>query len=1041
MDRRKARFKLAPTIQNKLLAVMLIVALAPIIVFGTLAYFKSRETIINQVGERLQATSLLAMSQIDRTLGFSQENIRSWAALDVMQAVERGDPEGVVSEMLYDYQQAYGVYNTLVAVDVDGSVVASGDNELIGISLKHVAWFKRVMEERWAFLLPLRLDPELGGYGVSIVVPIFRQYQPDKIVGVLKASLDWRELLQQVNAINVVPEQQEERGYAVLIDGEGYVLAAPDFILFDDMDYEVDDPTRVYGRRWWVVDNPMLLDRLLSRPGHRYIRKGEQELLLVNMPAKEFKYIRDTGWSLVLVRDADDALKDIAFIRERAVMIGLVATFLIGVVAYVMSHQIGAPIARLSSWAAELSRGNLDRHISLRSNDELAQLANALDHMRGNLKKNLDELYESKERYQSIISSIDCVVWEAQLNPTNVTLISGQVKHVLGYTSDEMRQELPQWRKHVHPDHHQLVVDAFRYATQEANDTYIEFKFRHSNGQWVWVKALVSVVIEGLNVIGLRGVVVDINEIVQASEEMEEARDMAVKTAENKSRFMAIVSHEIRTPMNGMLGMLDVFNDSGLTEDQREVLELAKRSGRNLLALVDDVMDFSRLESGEMEFHYEEVNIHELFNSAVKLVAVDAYRRGLDLGMVAEASLPQYVVADATKLRQVLTSLLSNAVKFTEHGSIMLWAEMLPENRLYVEIKDTGVGISAERQGDLFKPFVQEDLSNTRKYGGSGLGLALCDGLLRSMGGTIGVRSIKEVGSSFYFELPVHVPGEQGSLTSRAKRDFQREHPGAAVLLIGDLPATQMVMQMACQQWGLDFHWEPKESRVIRQLEDVLHTRNYRWIFIAQEISDRFWEKLNPFLNERNGIQIIQLRVPTERYGQRPLPHLYVPFSQRQLADCLLGHGEDQVNIATTAGVSPKLSLPKVLVVDDNEVNRRVACGYLRKLGFSCDIAEDGQQALDAVKEHNYGLVFMDCQMPVMDGYEATRAIRDYLAGKPLPIIAVTANAMAGDREKCLKAGMDDYLAKPLRKDSLEKVVLHWLSPAHAQTLGNRPSA
>ncbi|WP_290575866.1 response regulator [Ketobacter sp.] len=1040
MDRRKARFKLAPTIQNKLLAVMLIVALAPIVVFGTLAYFKSRETIINQVGERLQATSLLAMSQIDRTFGFSQENIRSWAALDVMQAVERGDPEGVVSEMLFDYQQAYGVYNTLVAVDVDGVVVAAGDTELIGISLRDVAWFERVMKEKSAFLLPLRLDPELGGYGVSIVVPIFRKYQPDKMVGVLKASLDWRELLLQVNAINVGPEQQGDSGYAVLIDADGYILAAPDFILFDDMDYDVDDPTRVYGRRWWVVDNPMLLDRLLNRPGHRYIRKGEQELLLVNMPAAEFKYIRNTGWSLVLVRDANDALKDIAFIRERAVMIGLVAALLIGLVAYVMSHQIGAPIARLSAWAEELSKGNLGRRISLRSNDELAQLANALDHMRGNLKKNLDELFESKERYQSIIGSIDCVVWEAQLNPTKVTLLSGQVKHVLGYSAEELLRELPQWRRHILQDHHQLVVDAFRYATREASDTYVEFKVRHSNGEWVWVKALVSVVIEGLNVVGLRGVVVDIDEIVKASEEMKEARDLAVKTAEDKSRFMSIVSHEIRTPMHGMLGMLDVFNDAGLTDEQREMLDLAKRSGRNLLSLVDDVMDFSRLESGEMEFHFEEVNIHELFNSSVNLVAVDAYRRGLDLGMVAEASLPQRVVVDATKLRQVLTSLLSNAAKFTEHGSIMLWAEMLPDDRLYVEIKDTGVGIAAERQGDLFKPFVQEDVSSTRKFGGSGLGLALCDGLLKAMGGSIGVRSIKEVGSSFFFELPVQVPAGQTSLATRVTLEFAKHYSNSAVLLIGDLPATQMVMQMACQQWGLDFHWEAKESRVIRQLDEVLHSRNYRWIFIAQEISDRFWERLNPYLNEANAPKIIQLRVPTERYGQRPLPHLYVPFSQRQFADCLLGRGEEQAH-ATSPGVSQNVPLPKVLVVDDNEVNRRVACGYLRKLGFSCDIAEDGLQALEAVKEHHYGLVFMDCQMPVMDGYEATRAIRDVLDGKALPIIAVTANAMEGDREKCLQAGMDDYLAKPLRKDSLQQVVMHWLSPQQAQAVANRPSA
>lgn len=1031
MERRKFGHWLAPTIQNKLLAVMLVVALAPLVVFGTLAYFKSRETIINQVGERLQAASLLAMSQVDRTFGFSEENIRSWAALAAMQEVERGDPQGVVSDMLTDYQRAYAVYSTLVAVDMEGVVVAAGDRDLLGIQVSDSEWFQQVKTTGKAHMAPLRLDPLLGGYGVSIAVPIFRSFSRDEVIGVLRASFDWRELLQQIHAIEVIPGGQNEQGYAVLIDRDGFIIAAPDFILSsDDGSISESDLLRVYGRRWWVTENPLLLDRLLHRSGHRYIRRGDTELLLVNMPAEEFRHIKDTGWSLVLVRDATDALADIAFIRERAILIGLLAIMLIGVVAYIMSRQIGEPIARLSRWASDLSRGNLDRKLSLRSNDELGQLAVSLDNMRQDLKSYLDEITESKERYQTIMSSIDCVVWEAQIDPPRVTLLSGQVEHVLGHSPDEVLEMLGQWQRWIHPDHHARIMAAFSEAVSGGRDSYVEFKVRHGDGEWVWLKALVSVVIDGLRVVGLRGVLVDINDIVKASEEMADARDIAVKTAENKSRFMAIVSHEIRTPMNGMLGMLDLLNDSELNAEQREALALATRSGRNLLALVDDVMDFSRLEGGEMEFRHEQVNVHELFHSAVNLVAPDAYRAGLDIGVVLEANLPQKIVTDTTKLRQLLTSLLSNAVKFTSHGSILLWAEMLPPHRLYVEVKDTGMGIEAERQQDLFLPFVQADGSSTRKFGGSGLGLALCQGIVKAMGGKIGVKSIKDVGSSFYFELPVEIPHGQTSLAEQMRRGFQvyqsgQRQAGAAVLLIGDLPATQMVIQIACQQWGLEFHWEPKEARVMRNLEEILQTRNYRWIFIAQEISDRFWEKLSPHLNNSTSARIIQLRLPTERYGQRPLPHLYVPFSTTQLADCMMGRGgSDAAPVVETLRVA---NLPRVLVVDDNEVNRRVACGYLRKMGFNCDIAENGQQALDALRTNQYLMLFMDCQMPVMDGYEATRQIRQLLAGKHLPIIAVTANAMEGDREKCLAAGMDDYLAKPLRKETLEAMIERWL--------------
>lgn len=1027
MERRSASRWLIPTIQNKLLAVMLLVALVPLFIFGSLAYVKSRESVINQVGEKLQAESLLAMSLLDQTFSFSYENIHSWAALDVMQAVERGDPEGLISEVLTQYQNAYKIYITLVAVDLDGTVVAAADPDQIGISVGHTEWFKGVMSTQRAYMSELRLDPDLGGYGVSLSVPIKRSYEDSIVIGVLKVSLDWNELLKQINQIKVLPDGQQEKGYAVLLDSEGYIIAAPDFILADEEgSHSSENVLRVHGNRWWVVESPMLLDRLLHRAGHRYIRRGENEYLLVNTPAKQFDYIGQTGWSLILVRDADDALKDVVYIRERAILIALLSACVILVVAYFLSRQLGQPISRLSSWAEEISHGNLDRKISLRSNDELAQLADSLDNMRKNLKNYLDELYESKERYQAVMSSIDCVVWEATLNPVQVSLVSGKVEHVLGRSVQEIKENIEQWQSVVHPDHHEKVIDAFHYAINEASDNYVEFKVRHGSGDWVWVKALISVVIEGLSVERLRGVVVDINENVKAAEEMAVARDIALKTAEDKSRFMAIVSHEIRTPMNGILGMLDMFNDTGINDEQKEVLDLARRSGKNLLSLVDDVMDFSRMESGELEFHYEEINIHELLNSALNLIAVDAYKSGLDVGVVMEAGLPQLLVADQTKLRQVLTGLLSNALKFTTHGSILLWAELLPTNRLYVEVKDTGVGIEARQQAGLFEPFVQEDGSSTRRFGGSGLGLALCQGIIQAMGGKIGVKSIKGVGSSFFFELPVDVPTGQESLVAKQRRDFQRDYPDGSVLLIGDVPATQMVLKVACQQWELDFHWEQKETRLIRNLEAVLEGKRYQWIFIAQEISDRFWEALGPYINRNHGVQLIQLRSPTDRYGQRPLPHIYLPFSSPQLADCMLGRLEKATRQQVVQ--QPKVAnLPRVLVVDDNEVNRRVACGYLRKLGFSSDIAEDGLQALDAVKRSNYGLVFMDCQMPVMDGYESTRAIRKYLDGRRLPIIAVTANAMEGDREKCLDAGMDDYMAKPLRKDKVKEVVQRWI--------------
>ncbi len=1017
---------LTPTIQKKLLLVMLAVALTPVGIFGVIAYHRVSEAFITQVGDKLLNSSEQALSQIDRTFSFTRENVISWSQLEVMQEVEAGDPEGRISALLEDYQNAYGVFSTLVAVDINGDVVAAGDSDLRGVSVADAEWFQQAIKLKLPVMGALRLDPMLGGYGIKIAMPILKKFGKGEVIGVVAASFDWAELLHLVNAIEVAENGQSPSAYALLIDNDGFIIAAPDFILAeDDGSLSEVDRLRVFGKRWWAAENPAVLEQLLTRPGHRYIKRGGREMLVVNMPTRGFSALNEMGWSLLLVRDADEALAGLDFVRERAVWVGCLAVIAIFMVAWAFSRHISTPIQRLSEWANQLARGNLESRLEITAPDEIGDLGRALEGMRRHLKESIDEISDAKERYQAVLDSIDCIVWEAEINPFRLVLVSGKVESVLGIASENVQQQLMQWRDWVHPDYHDVIARAFSRAIANAEDTFLEFKARHYKGHWVWFKAFISVVIEGIRVVGLRGVMVDITDIFKASEEMQKARDLAIKTAENKSRFLAIVSHEIRTPMNGLLGMLELMRDAGaVRDDQKDTLQTAWQSGRNLLSLVDDVMDFTKLESGEMEFRFERVNIHELLGMSLTMIANDAYKRSLDVGVVLEANLPQFVVCDAVKVRQVLTNLLSNAVKFTQHGSVLLWAEMLPGNRLYVEVKDTGVGIGAEEQGQLFQAFVLGDSSTTRRHGGSGLGLALAQRMLEAMGGKIGVKSIKGLGSSFYFELPVDVLSAQPPVLNEQRAQFAKLHTGGAVLLIGDLPATQMVMQLAAQQWGLDFHWEPKEMRVVRHLEEILDARDYHWIFIAQEMSERFWEKLAPYMQSRSHMRIIQLRLPSEKYGQRPLPHLYVPFSTAALAESMLGRREQLEQSSTRSMITPPLPL---LVVDDNEVNRKVACGFLRKMGYDVDIAENGQEAVEAVLAKNYGLVFMDCQMPVMDGYEATRQIKALHKTRAIPVVAVTANAMDGDREKCLAAGMDDYMTKPVRREKLQEMLDRWL--------------
>ncbi|MCG8313917.1 MAG: response regulator [Pseudomonadales bacterium] len=1024
--------RLAPTIQSKLLLAMMVVSLVPIFIFGTIVYYQARDSLITQVGERLQAASHLAMSQVERSFLFSVENIRSWSELEIMQEISQGDPYGVVSEMLSDYQRSWGYYSNLVVADTNGKVIAAGDRDLLGSAVTEASWFRKTMSTGVSHLGELRLDPYVGGYGVAISVPIFEK-DTKRIIGVLSAGYSWSELLAMVNDIEVISGGQNEKGYALLIDADGYIIAAPSFILLqDDGSTANSDILRVFGRRWWPVEDPYVLQQMLNVSSHRYIERGDEHLLVVNQPSNAYTTLSELGWSLLLVRDANDALSDLTVIRERALIIAFLTCVLIFLISSLVSRRVAQPLLALAEWAKDVARGDLNRKIEIQSQDEIGELALSLDDMRLDLKGYLDELYEAKEKFQTLISSIDCIVWEAEVDPIRITEVNGQTEHVLGESNDALVTKMQAWRNWVHPEHIDRISNAFRKAVDSAQDNYVEFKAQHSDGRWVWMKAFVSVEINGLNVVGLRGVMVDINDIIRAAEEIQEAHDIAVKTAESKSRFLAIVSHEIRTPMNGLLGMLEILRDSPLEADQEQQLDLALTSGKNLVELVNDVLDFSRLESGDMEFTHETVTLSTFLNEQVALVAPDAYQKGLDIGVVVEANMPHQVLLDPVKVRQVLAALLSNAVKFTTHGSVLVWAEMLSENRLYVEIKDTGIGIEADQQEAIFQPFVQEDLSTTRRFDGSGLGLALCRRLVEAMGGNIGVKSIRGVGSSFYFELPIKSETNALDALSNEKSQLKNMKSCGAVILIGDLPATKMVLQIACQQWGIEFDWEPKEARVIRHLDQILSKRDYQWIFIAQEMSERFWANMNPYLASHKDARIIQLRLPHEKYGQRPLPHLYVPFIREDLLSCML----DAQRVKTVADNSPVTAgaLPKVLVVDDNPVNRKVAAGFLKKLGFDSDIAEDGLQAVHAVEKNDYGLILMDCQMPVMDGYEATRQIRLQLKGRFLPIIAVTANAMEGDREKCLSAGMDDYMAKPLRKDALNQMVFGWLEKAKERT-------
>jgi PAS domain S-box-containing protein len=625
-----------------------------------------------------------------------------------------------------------------------------------------------------------------------------------------------------------------------------------------------------------------------------------------------------------------------------------------------------------------------------------------------------------------------------------ITLVNEQTERLFGYNRTELvgapvETLLP---RRVHKRHVRHRGGYLEAPGTRPMGVGIDLKGRRKNGTEFPVDISLSAISTDRGRL-VTAFVRDITERKQTQDELAAAHERALEASRLKSEFVANMSHEIRTPLNGVMGMAGLLLGTDLSEEQREYAEAVSTSGDALMAVIEDILDFSKIEAGKLELMQDAFSLRERVEDACAMLAGTADQKGLELVAWVDDEIPDAVWGDGPRLRQILVNLLSNAVKFTSTGDVVTKVtggiDATGRLALRFEVSDTGVGIDQAALGRIFESFSQADSSTTRSYGGTGLGLAISKRLVGLMGGEIGVDSEPGRGSTFWFTLPLSVVRSGGTARTRA------HFGGVRALVVDDNATSREILERRLQAWGMDCQAVDGSGPALFALEEAAAQGNpFRIALLDAKMPGRDGVQLAADIRSDPNLEDVRLLLLASSGHERGRARqagiesfLAKPVRDSRLLEELgriLG-GSRPVPVQAepaTQGVEPTEHARRaVLVAEDNPVNQLVATRLLERRGLSVDHAADGREAVAKYLEGEYELIFMDCQMPELDGYHATAEIRRLEGPDRHPrIIAMTANTMKGDRERCLASGMDDYLGKPFNSDELDEVLARAL-PAH----------
>jgi PAS domain S-box-containing protein len=970
-------------------------------------------------------------------------------------------------------KEAFPSFLKLYATNADGAIVVAAPtaNEagetVMGSNIARKTNWKTAKTTLEPFFTDVHGDKANSTPHVGISIPILINNQWN---GLAYGSLELTEI-----ATVLQTSIANDRLQATLLDGQDRTIASsyPDREAMMAFNWREGGIVRAVANTenifQWLPNTSGLPDMVRWR-NSRYIREVEISAdlpwkLIVEIPAQS--YIDRLEWVYI---------KTLAFV----LFIAILALF----IAILISQRLVAPVKKLAAVTTDLPQKlkghtQIDRFpqsriseiSSLASNfqlmvvalaemfGELQQANETLEHRvtrrtreLSRLNDNLNEeivrrqdieasLREQKERFDLAISGTNDGIWDWDLR-TDEVYYSPSWMRIVGYEDNPLPNELATWSDRVHPDDLEAALQNVRDHLNDKTPLYENIhRLQHRNGEYRWflAKGKCTRDEEG-NAYRLVGTMTDISEQKQAEAALRTAKEEAEIANRAKSEFLATMSHEIRTPMNAVIGMTGLILDTNLTTQQRDFAEIIRSSGDALLTLINDILDFSKIESGKLDLEEHPFSLRQCIEESLDLLSTRAAEKNLELAYLFEPQTPKAIVGDVTRLRQVLVNLLGNAVKFTQEGEIVVSVrcDNPREERCKIEfaVKDTGIGIPRDRLNRLFKPFSQVDASTTRKFGGTGLGLAISKRLTELMGGKMWVESEVGRGSIFLFTLvapvaPVEICEMKGQLQDKR------------MLIVDDNATNRKVLTLQAQSFSMISRSAASGSEALTWLEageqfDVaildMQMPEMDGLMLAQKIRQ---------LPIGQTLPLVMLTSMGQFDSDRGFSkanfaaYLHKPIKQSQLYNILINllipqspaTGESTLSSSQfDTPLSEQIPL-KILLAEDNVVNQKVALNILKKLGYRADVAANGLEVLEALKRQPYDVVFMDVQMPDMDGLEATRHIRDMERThhhSPVTIIAMTANAMQGDREACLEAGMNDYVSKPIRVKALVEALIKY---------------